>query len=63
MAGVGGGGGGGGGGDGCGYQYVSLNAFSKFFKLYFHYSLEIICITLNNSFLTSVISLQAIFGI
>ena len=35
----------------------------NFLKLCFHYSLEIIFRNFNNSFLTSVISLQATFGI
>ena len=69
---VGGGGGGGGGGSGgCGGEgggggddLTRLDSEICTFKiLYFHNSLEIIFRNFNNSFLTSVISLQAIFRI
>ena len=41
----------------------STQKFELFEVLYFHNSLEIIFRNFNNSFLTSVISLQATFGI
>ena len=70
---VGGGGGGGGGGGDCGGEggggdgedltRFGLRNLNFFEVLYFHNSLEIIFQNFNNSFLTSIISLQAAFGI
>ena len=60
---VGGGGCGGGGGVGSDDLMRFRLRYFIFFTLYFHCSLEIIFRFFNNSFLTSVISLQATFGI
>ena len=69
---MGGGGGGGGGGGDCGgggggggddLTRFELRNLNFFLNIVFHNSLEIIFSNFINSFLTSVISLQATFGI